>query len=190
MELTKNNYPAITLIELLVVIAVLGILAGVAGPNLKGWYCRQEIKNDFAELNGFLSTLRSEAINRNSTIMGFDSVREGSPDLYLISTRIGPQGTKSPCADSDIAEVFTETFALNIDRSSLEGVISGGCISFHADGSANDLSYTISGQCGGEFEDGGKKYEFKNQIFGATGFIQEFKRLRESEGDTPQWEEM
>ena len=175
MELTKNNYPAITLIELLVVIAVLGILAGVVGPNLNGWYCRQEIKNDFSELNGFLSTLRSEAINRNSTVM---AVVESGGTGALISTKIGPQGIKSSCGTGIDGEGITEKFTTDTDGSSLEDVTTNTC--FHADGSATDASYTITRQCGGI------GYKYKNQIFGATGFIQEFKW----DITTDQWWEM
>jgi hypothetical protein len=105
----------------------------------------------------------------------------------LISTKIGPQGIKSSCGMGIDGEGITGTFTTDTDGSSLEDDTTNTC--FHADGSASDASYTITRQCGGEIDDGGKKYEFKNQIFSATGFIQKFKRIRVSD-DIPQWEEM
>jgi prepilin-type N-terminal cleavage/methylation domain-containing protein len=175
MGLIKGDYPAFTLIELLVVIAILGILAGVAGPNLTGWTCRQNVKNDFAELNGFLSTLRSEAINQNRSIMAYVE-REGVN--ALISTRVGPQGEKKSCdTTSIIGAGIAETFTT--DGSKLEDVPIS-C--FHADGTADrgEGNYIITRQCGGV------EYKYKNQILEATGFIQEFKW----DVATDQWWEM
>ena len=182
MEPIKGSRYAITLIELLVVIAVLAILAGVAGPNLNGWACRQDIKNDFAELNGFLSTLRSEAVNRNSSILAYS---ERTGDNALISTRVGSQGVKSNCNIDSITETnIVDKFTTDINKSSLNDAC------FHADGSATTASYTLARQCGGSFDNGGKKYEYKNQIFSATGFIQKFKRVLNSDGDSQPWQEM
>ena len=65
-----NSYKsAITLVELLIVIAIFGILAAVAGPNLTGWNCRQELLNDFNKFNQYLNEVRIEGQNRNKTTM-------------------------------------------------------------------------------------------------------------------------
>jgi hypothetical protein len=96
----------------------------------------------------------------------------------LISTKIGLQGIKSSCGMGIDGEGMTGTFTTDTDGSSLEDVTTNTC--FHADGSATDASYTITRQCG----DTG--YKYKNQIFGATGFIQEFKW----DITTDQWWEM
>ena len=74
----------ITLIELLVVIAMIGVLAGVVGPNISGWNCRQEVRNDFERINGFLETVRLEAVNRNKTMMAYYS-RNGYLRAYQVS---------------------------------------------------------------------------------------------------------
>jgi len=172
---TKIFIPAVTLIELLVVIAVLGILATVVGPNISNWNCRQETKNDFAELNGFLTTLRFEAANRNRTMMA--RVYRGG-DNPIIMAYMGPADKKKSCSGggwnyrgrgvNDILDYKSESRLTNYTRD----------VCFNADGSATAASYTMSRQCDS------KKHQYKNQIFGATGFINKEKyNLKTSKWD-------
>ena len=51
-----------TLLELIVVI-VLVALVSTTFLNLGGWNCTTKVRNDFDDLNGFLQTLRAQAIS-------------------------------------------------------------------------------------------------------------------------------
>jgi len=165
--LTKQLIPAITLIELLVVIAVLGILAAVVAPNIGGWNCRQEVRNDFNRLNIFLETLRSEAVNRNSTMM-LEVHKYGTN--AIIKAYQGPQSRKKICwsnggwnylGNNDVMDYGSKDSNLSNTRNSK--------VCFNPDGSATSINYEITRQCDK------KNYKFRNQIFGTTGFIEKLK---------------
>ncbi len=168
----KGNYSALTLIEILVVIAVLGILAAVVGPNIGGWNCRQEARNDFERLNGFMQTLRLEAINRNRTMLA--RVYRGGNNAIIMAYQ-GPQGKKKNCSGggwSYRGRTVGDIMDYRSEKSSLSYTKRDVC--FEADGSAtpapkNQYSYRLSRQCDS------KNRQFKNQIFGATGFIEKLK---------------
>jgi len=168
----KGNYSALTLIEILVVIAVLGILAAVVGPNIGGWNCRQEARNDFERLNGFMQTLRLEAINRNRTMLA--RVYRGGNNAIIMAYQ-GPQGKKKNCSGggwSYRGRTVGDIMDYRSEKSSLSYTKRDVC--FEADGSAtsapkNQYSYRLSRQCDN------KNRQFKNQIFSATGFIEKLK---------------
>ena len=147
----------ITLIELLVVIAMIGVLAGVVGPNISGWNCRQEVRNDFERINGFLETVRLEAVNRNKTMMAYYS-RNGYLRAYQVSK----------ACQVNTSSVSTNIPDLVLDKKNkITTQTSPSC--FYADGSSEAGFYIISRQCGT------KNYKFKSQLFSATGFIEKLK---------------
>ena len=161
----------ITLIELLVVIAVIAVLAGVVGPNISGWNCRQEIRNDFERLNGFLETVRLEAVNRNKTMMAYYS-RNGYMRAYQVSKACQ---VNTSIVSTNIPDLVLDKQNKVTTHSSLETFT---C--FNADGSSYGGMFTISRQCGA------KNYKFRNQIFGATGFIEKLKYNT----TTSKWDEL
>ncbi len=179
--LIKGWYTAITLIELLVVIAMIGILAAVVAPNIDGWNCRQEVRNDFEKLNGFMQTLRLEAINRNRSMMAHIARKGVNP---IVSAYQAPQGRKLGCGSGEWKGA-NDIFPYKGEGSSLSSNSDRFC--FHADGTvtmntnASDTSYTISRQCGD------RKYQYKNQIFGATGFFYKEKNFNTNANT---WEEL
>jgi len=147
----------ITLIELLVVIAMIGVLAGVVGPNISGWNCRQEVRNDFERINGFLETVRLEAVNRNKTMMAYYS-RNGYMRAYQVS--------KACQVNTSIVSTNIPDLVLD-KKNKITTQTSPSC--FYADGSSEAGFYKISRQCGT------KNYKFKSQLFSATGFIEKSK---------------
>ncbi len=171
----RGKYYSITLIEILVVIAVLGVLAAFVAPNVGSWNCRQEIRNDFERLNGWLQTLRLEAVNRNLTM--FTQVSKpglnGSVHAY--------QGKKKKCIAYGGGWTYLgkggtgEIMDYRSGKSNITFTSRDVC--FMADGSAGastalhnaDYSYLLYRQCDG------KNHQFKNKIFGATGFIEKSK---------------
>jgi len=181
--LIKGFYPAITLIELLVVIAILAILAGVAGPNLSGWNCKQEVRNDFLKLNSFLTLLRSGAVNRNRTVMAHFS----ADDFKVYQ---GPQNRKKSCGGGGWGNPVTDISDYESNDSKL--TYTNEYVCFNADGSATPATYTLTRQCAYTFlenddeKKGSKEYKYQNQIFGATGFFSKDKWNIK----TNNWEEM
>ena len=152
------------------VIAMIGILAAVVSPNIGSWNCKQEVRNDFDRLNIFLEKLRTESINRNRTMMA----RVNPANKKNIMAYHGPEGRKKSCSGgsgwnyrgkSDILDYKSGKSDLSYDKRD---------VCFNADGSAtpttqNKYAYTVSRQCDNSL------YEYKNQIFGTTGFIDKFK---------------
>ena len=185
--LIKHFRSGITLIELLIVITLVGILATAAGPNLTGWNCRQEIKNDFAELNGFLEELKIESVTRNRTMLA--SVRNsGKGNNALIKAYQGPQGKKRACGSgagweylgaNDITDYEAESALENFNKT----------VCFNADASATAGSYTLGRQCSGWWGD--TYFQYKNQIFGATGYIEKLKyNTNKVNGKVIGWEDI
>ncbi len=155
----RGKYSSITLIEILVVIAVLGVLAAFVAPNVGSWNCKQEIRNDFERINGFLEMVRLEAVNRNKTMMahynrnGFFRAYQPSKGCQINTSIISTDIPDLTLNKNDVVPRGSDKFRT--------------C--FNADGSSYGGQFTISRQCDG------KNYQFKSQIFGATGFIEKLK---------------
>ena len=161
---TKRFVPAITLIELLVVIALVGILAAVVGPNLGGWNCRQDLRNDFENFNHYLSKVQSVAINRNMTTLV--RVRPSSTALSAPPANLQPflLKTKS-CTVTGAQSLRTEIPILWFPYETVVKVEHKPNQCFYADGSADSNTFTLRRQCSG------KNYLYRIQMFSATGLM-------------------
>ena len=175
--LTRGFYSALTLVELLVVIAVLTVLIGVVAPSLDNWSCRQEVRNDFDELNGFLETLRDNAVSRNRTMMA--TVTRGGINANIVSQMSPDEGEKRACNIASFRNIGIDAKIFATDGSNL-ALFTRTNVCFNADGTATPASYTITRQCDDD------NFQFRNQIFGITGFIEKLK-LNVA---TLQWDEL
>jgi prepilin-type N-terminal cleavage/methylation domain-containing protein len=166
---------AITLVELLIVIAIFGILAGVAGPNLSGWNCRQELLNDFNKFNQYLNEVRIEGQNRNITSMVKVKQSQRGYGAAYLRPFILPN-----------ASCYWHTRAIALEKQipilafPQETWVRGGDICFYPDGSADGQSYQFSRDCGT------KKYTYRATVFGATGLIEKTKY----NASTNSWDEL
>jgi len=66
--LPLHNNRGITLIELMIVIAIIGILAGVAGPNFSAFMAERSVAAETRRVIGALKLARSEARARGATV--------------------------------------------------------------------------------------------------------------------------
>ena len=177
-----SNQAGISLVELLVVVALMAVLAGVAVPNLSGWNCRQEIKNDFDRLNGLLYTLRTEAVNRNQSMMA--RVYRSNPAL-IRAWENRRSARKGRCGGGGWIYLgfgrggrVVDIQDIRFDKAILASYSRDTC--FHADGTASSSSYIVSGICDGT------DYRYRTQVYSATGFLERSKRNPK----TRVWEEI
>jgi len=177
LKLTTNFYrPAITLIELLIVIAIVGVIAGIAGPNLTGWNCRQELANDFNTFNNYANEVRIEGLNRNRTTL----IRLNQSQRGYGSANLRPFVLIN---NSCTINTYSESLERQIPSFSfpVETWVEGSkYVCFFPDGSAYGVSYKFSRECGG------KEYAFKTTIFGASGLMAKTKY----NSKTKTWDEL
>jgi len=140
---------AITIVELLVVVAIVAIMAGIVGPNLSTWSCRQDVENDFSSLNGFLDTLRLRSVSQNKSLVA----------------KVNKNGLKAHYANKR-CKVGGEVGLPNLEiDSSVKFTFSNPNTCFHADGSSSSTSYELYKKCND------KQYRYKSQVSGVTGFV-------------------
>ena len=160
---TKKFVPAISLIEILIVIIIAGILAAALAPNIGGWNCRQEIRNDFENFNQYLSKVQSVAISRNKTTLVRVTANPGNLKPYLLKTKFRPN--TAACTVTGAQSLETEIPILYFPNETVVKVEHKPNQCFFADGSADSNTFTLRRHCSG------KNYLYRIQMFSATGLM-------------------
>ena len=188
-DIQAGRQLGISLLEILVVIAILAIVAGFALPNVGGWNCSREVRNDFGNLNGLFQTLRLEATSRNRSMMARPATgKNNTMQAYLGGQSSGQQtcgsgswtylGSGSGGQKIQIKDVAMERAYFH--------AMDGFPVCFHADGTASrsgssspsSAEIHINALCDGEVN------HYRTLIFGATGFLdlsKENKKTRKME---------
>ena len=165
-----------TLLELMVVI-VLVALVSTTFLNLGGWNCTTKVRNDFDDLNGFLQTLRAQAMSFNRTTRArFESTTQVHPEVWTNTDSQRDCEAAGylhlPLTDEGVAlgddEAYMNKYDLIPDRSEYAGS-TGFKVCFNPDGTATPKTISVTATCGD------KAIHYKTQIFGATGFFETTK---------------
>jgi len=154
--LPTNLKWAFSIVELLVVIALIGIVAAIVAPNMGSWACEEDIKKNSMAMNYLLQRGRNEAMNidgNNVSRQVLAIMENRKLNLYSI-----PRGSCSRRSGSLIDGKQLDT-GISPNPSSFTTC-------FYPDGSALGSSLTLTKQCSGQ------TLRFKNEVFGATGFIE------------------
>jgi len=92
-----------TLMELMVVIAIIGILAGIAIPNVISWRNNQQVMRAARGVYSTLQAAKMSAINDNATINVLFSPGEGSSGRYRAFEDINGNNTYEAAVDRSVS---------------------------------------------------------------------------------------
>lgn len=141
--LNKSYHSGLTVLELLVALAIIGIVA-TAAPNFWTWVKSYGYKNSYHQLQDSLSSLRNEALSKNTTAR---LVIEKSGDVYTLRSYV----SSVPVANCSVSGSWTQ---LPDEILNVPGAfqITGAAMTnlcFYRDGSASGGTYTITQKDGG-----------------------------------------
>ena len=113
-----NVLTGFTLVELMVVIVIIGIMAIVAGPNMRSWYLNFETSSACDNITNTLVTARMNAIkNGNNQVVFFYTANNCPKTVGNISTNAGGTNcyltvndTNNNCQNADIGCVQNGDF--------------------------------------------------------------------------------
>lgn len=114
---TRRQHHGISLVEVMVALAVLGVLLGVAWPNLADMLARYRVEAVAAELRANLAYARSEAGLR-STELWLWFGRDANQSCYTVAMSVGPLGNCDCTRPASAACNFqqTESKTVQVDR--------------------------------------------------------------------------
>ena len=165
-----------TLLELMVVIALVALVS-TTFLNLGDWNCTTKVRNDFDDLNGFLQTLRAQAMSFNRTTRArFESTKQVHPEVWTNTDSQRDCEAAGylhlPLTDEGVElgddEAYMNKYDLIPDRSEYTDSM-GSNVCFYPDGTATAKTISVTATCGD------KAIHYKTQIFGATGFFETTK---------------